>query len=260
MHLACPQCGGFKTTVVKYFPPKEVQCLTCRYRGLETEFMKDDGIASQDAPATVSTQELQVKNSDWMSSYLENHPIFGGVDPESKGSSSNLSVDVKATKTTAEPEKNPRELLTQSFSAGIDNSTISFDPNIGKPHLDTPRLPKTPLEVSDDFVDLEEADYLDIPEVPIHNPLQVFSDQQTGDFGACISLETTRKKSIIVDCPICGKNIFVPVPEDIVRDSSLPVVPVTYVHGDPAHGLTLHLDHDFQVRRRRTSAVVIEQK
>ncbi|GAB4331119.1 MAG: hypothetical protein Kow0069_38730 [Promethearchaeota archaeon] len=65
--------------------------------------------------------------------------------------------------------------------------------------------------------------------------------------------------SVVSDCATCGTNVVVPVPRQVVESSDLPVVPVAFVHGTPKHALVLHVDRDFQVRRRRTAAVVEER-
>lgn len=65
-------------------------------------------------------------------------------------------------------------------------------------------------------------------------------------------------KQVLIDCKMCGKNIVVPVPKKLVLDNELPVVPVTFIHGKRQHAITLHLDHDFQVRRRRVSDIVLD--
>jgi len=57
--------------------------------------------------------------------------------------------------------------------------------------------------------------------------------------------------------------IPVPVPKKIILKSELPVVPFSFVHKNPnqkdQHCITLHLDHDFDIRRQRLSDVVISE-
>lgn len=43
MRYECPRCGCKKNPkVVKYFPPKVVQCTKCFHEGSENEFIIDD--------------------------------------------------------------------------------------------------------------------------------------------------------------------------------------------------------------------------
>ena len=63
---------------------------------------------------------------------------------------------------------------------------------------------------------------------------------------------------VLSECELCGGIIQVPAPKDVIKNSELPVVPLTYVHGPPEnrHAIMVHLDHDFQVRRFRYSYLV----
>ena len=74
-------------------------------------------------------------------------------------------------------------------------------------------------------------------------------------------LESPNTKVILVNCERCKAVIPVPVPKKAVLDSELPVVPISYVHKnlqkEDQHCLTIHLDHDFDIRRQRISDVVI---
>jgi hypothetical protein len=73
--------------------------------------------------------------------------------------------------------------------------------------------------------------------------------------------ESADVKVVLVNCERCEAVIPVPVPKKAVLDSELPVVPVSYVHKNlqnkDQHCLTIHLDHDFDIRRQRLSDVVI---
>lgn len=63
---------------------------------------------------------------------------------------------------------------------------------------------------------------------------------------------------ILTNCKLCDDNIFIPVPKKHVSENELPVVRVTYIHGDPPHAIQVHLDHDLQVRRRRFASIILE--
>ncbi|MFX0022835.1 MAG: hypothetical protein ACFE9S_10955 [Candidatus Hermodarchaeota archaeon] len=73
--------------------------------------------------------------------------------------------------------------------------------------------------------------------------------------------ESPDIKVVLVNCERCNAVIPVPVPKKAVLDSELPVVPISYVHKNlqnkDQHCLTIHLDHDFDIRRQRLSDVVI---
>lgn len=74
-------------------------------------------------------------------------------------------------------------------------------------------------------------------------------------------IESPDIKIVLVNCERCECVIPVPIPKKAVLDSDLPVVPISYVHKNlqkkDQHCLTIHLDHDFDVRRQRISDVVV---
>ena len=73
-------------------------------------------------------------------------------------------------------------------------------------------------------------------------------------------LESDKVKVVLVNCERCKEIIPVPIPKNYVIKSDLPVVPISYVHSNSRmkdqHCITLHLDHDFDIRRQRISDVV----
>ena len=73
-------------------------------------------------------------------------------------------------------------------------------------------------------------------------------------------LESDNIKVVLVNCERCREIIPVPIPKNYVIKSDLPVVPISYVHSNShmkdQHCITLHLDHDFDIRRQRISDVV----
>lgn len=77
-------------------------------------------------------------------------------------------------------------------------------------------------------------------------------------------LESAKNKVVLVNCERCKEIIAVPIPRNFVLKSELPVVPVSYVHKNSKkkdlHCITLHLDHDFDIRRQRISDVVFSPK
>ena len=77
------------------------------------------------------------------------------------------------------------------------------------------------------------------------------------------NLEEKGKKLVLVNCDRCKEVIIVPIPDYLILNSQLPIVPVSYVHKNPSgedlHCITLFLDHDFDVRRQRISEVVLDK-
>jgi hypothetical protein len=77
-------------------------------------------------------------------------------------------------------------------------------------------------------------------------------------------LGTTKNKVVLVNCERCKEIIAVPIPKNFVLKSELPVVPISYIHKNSKkkdqHCITLHLDHDFDIRRQRISDVVFSPK
>ncbi|MFX1493301.1 MAG: hypothetical protein ACFFBZ_03385 [Promethearchaeota archaeon] len=74
-------------------------------------------------------------------------------------------------------------------------------------------------------------------------------------------LKSKGNKVVLVNCERCAGIIPVPIPRKIIIKSELPVVPVSFIHknllGKDLHCITIHLDHDFDIRRQRISDVVI---
>jgi hypothetical protein len=73
-------------------------------------------------------------------------------------------------------------------------------------------------------------------------------------------IEREGSKIVLVNCERCNEVILVPIPQDMVLKSDLPVVPLSYIHknkeGKDQHCITLYLDHDFDIRRQRISDVI----
>ncbi len=115
-----------------------------------------------------------------------------------------------------------------------------------------------------DFSDVENVE-LGIPIVPEspkkENKLTVNSPGLSADLLKKLKkLESDDIKVVLVNCERCKEIIPVPIPKDYVIKSDLPVVPISYVHSNSQlkdqHCITLHLDHDFDIRRQRISDVV----
>lgn len=135
-------------------------------------------------------------------------------------------------------------------------SSIKSIPQI-KLTIPTPSI-KSP-GVNMDSIKNEIIDDMDlnIPLPPKKKPIQISSDLQMLDELA--KKDTPETKYILIECPMCGeKPIMMPVPKKYVLDAKEPVVEVSYIHGNPKHSIVAQLDHDFQVRRRRSSQIVFE--
>ncbi|MHA1150015.1 MAG: hypothetical protein ACTSR8_17400 [Promethearchaeota archaeon] len=76
-------------------------------------------------------------------------------------------------------------------------------------------------------------------------------------------LESKDTEVVLVNCDRCKSVIPVPVPKKAVLNSKLPVVPISFIHknlkGKDEHCVTIHIDHDFDIRRQRISDAVISK-
>lgn len=146
------------------------------------------------------------------------------------------------------PKSNPK--FSRKKNKDMKKSFIEKKKNIDKSNLD--------------FSTVEDVE-LGIPLVPESpkkkNKLTVNSPGLSADLLQKLkSLESDKIKVVLVNCERCKEIIPVPIPKDYVIKSDLPVVPISYVHSNShmkdQHCITLHLDHDFDIRRQRISDVV----
>jgi len=74
-------------------------------------------------------------------------------------------------------------------------------------------------------------------------------------------VKSPNTKVVLVNCDRCKAIIPVPIPMNYVSSSELPVVPVSFIHKNlqnkDQHCITIHLDHDFDIRRQRISDVIL---
>jgi hypothetical protein len=117
----------------------------------------------------------------------------------------------------------------------------------------------TPSVLSSQKTKQNIREELQIPKVPMKDPIHIKVSKK--QLQQVKKKETQSTKYVLVECPICGKDkpIIMPIPKDLVQKSKKPVVDVSFVHGNPPHVVVAQLDHDFQVRRRRSSWVVFEK-
>ena len=100
-----------------------------------------------------------------------------------------------------------------------------------------------------------DSDDLGIPIVPIKDPIILNASKDL--IKKASTKDTDETKYILIECQICGETpIIMPVPRKLVTEADVPVVDITYHHGDPEHVVVAQLDPDFQVRRRRASWIV----
>lgn len=120
-------------------------------------------------------------------------------------------------------------------------------------------------EIKKNYSSREHLD-LDIPLVPEspkkQNKLTLDPSKLSADvLKRMKKYESPDTKVVLANCERCGAVIPIPIPKKAVLESELPVVPISYVHNNlenkDQHCLTIHLDHDFDIRRQRLSDVVI---
>ena len=146
------------------------------------------------------------------------------------------------------PKANPK--FSRKKNKDKKKSFIEKKKNIGKSNLD---------------FSTEENVELGIPLVPESpkkkNKLTINSPGLSADLLQKLKrLESDKIKVVLVNCERCKEIIPVPIPKNFVINSDLPVVPISYIHSNShmkdQHCITLHLDHDFDIRRQRISDVV----
>ncbi|MHA2008680.1 MAG: hypothetical protein ACXABO_11425 [Promethearchaeota archaeon] len=124
-----------------------------------------------------------------------------------------------------------------------------------------------PTTIQDNYSTNEDYE-LNIPSVPEppkkKDKITVDSPELSKDVLRRIKkIDSPNIKVVLVNCERCGAVIPIPVPKGVVINSELPIVPISYVHTNlqknDQHCITLHLDHDFDIRRQRLSDVVISK-
>ncbi|HEA70520.1 hypothetical protein LCGC14_0438620 [marine sediment metagenome] len=98
-----------------------------------------------------------------------------------------------------------------------------------------------------------------IPEPPKNNQKMIIENPDV--LKRMKKIESPDRKVVLVNCERCNAVIPIPVLKKIVIESILPIVPISYVHKNlekkDQHCITIHLDHDFDIRRQRLSDVVL---
>lgn len=128
------------------------------------------------------------------------------------------------------------------------------------------KLAKLKQIIDEKSYSTKENEDLDIPTVPEppkkKNTLTIDSPDLAPDVLERIKkVQSPNIKVVLVNCERCKAVIPIPVPKKVVIESKIPIVPVSYVHNNlenkDQHCITIHLDHDFDIRRQRLSDVVI---
>lgn len=149
-------------------------------------------------------------------------------------------------------------------SASKKNKSTTDGGEIEREETKTTSL-KEEKEKKTEYLSDEDLD-LDIPIVPEAPKQKVKITLDTSNLSTDVlermkKYESSNVKVVLVNCERCNAIIPVPVPKKAVLKSELPVVPISYVHKNlqkkDQHCLTIHLDHDFDIRRQRISDVVI---
>jgi hypothetical protein len=105
----------------------------------------------------------------------------------------------------------------------------------------------------------ENSETYDVPEIPLKKKVESQLIPNTKEIQELTKHDTSETKYVVVDCPLCKKNISTPIPKKLITNSQDPVTEISFLHGSPQHVVIIQLDHDFQVRRRRASPIVIEK-
>ena len=129
---------------------------------------------------------------------------------------------------------------------------------------------KSKKENSSENLDEKKMEDLDlsipsVPEAPKKTKITVDSPGLSTDIVKKMKdLESKDNKVVLVNCERCKEIIPVPIPIKLIKKSKLPVVPISYIHKNShnkdQHCLTLHLDHDFDIRRQRISDVIFSNE
>ena len=112
----------------------------------------------------------------------------------------------------------------------------------------------------------EEDIALDIPAIPEAPKKRVKITLESPDLSTDVTDKIKKMESrdieiILVNCERCKEIIFIPIPKKAVLRSKLPIVPISYVHKNKQnkdqHCITIHIDHNFDIRRQRISDVIL---
>lgn len=178
----------------------------------------------------------------------------------------NISKQIKL------PPTNPSSSSTNIELSGVTSTRGMKTDQQLKITLSAPKLPNDKVQktkqgeiqpsTQSQLKNKDAIEYVDedlgIPKVPMKKAVKV----SVKDIDSEIDLkeENPDIKIILSECQICNNIVRVPVPKKEVENSNLPVVEISFIHGNPPHSLVVQLDHDFAVRRNRAGSVIFQDK
>lgn len=139
------------------------------------------------------------------------------------------------------------------------------DPAIGLIKLsEAPEKADKDKEMIKEDYESEEHENLYVPTIPEPSkevkPTLNFTGISDNILERFEGLDLQKNRIVFVNCERCNEVIPIPVLKNLVLESRLPVVPISYIHYNrlqtDLHNITLFLDHNFDIRRQRISDVL----
>jgi len=161
--------------------------------------------------------------------------------------------------------------LILPYSREIAKKTPVEKLGVGKkqivlPTIKKPYQPKSKEKIEGAEYQSEEDKDLNIPSIPEPPKKKIVLSLDSPNLSSEVlarikKIESEENKIVLVNCGRCNAVIPIPILKSIILESELPVVPVSYIHknlqNEDQHCITIHVDHDFDIRRQRISDVVI---
>ena len=147
-----------------------------------------------------------------------------------------------------------------------DKNKSHISQKLGKKKELTKTKKSSKLQEEEKEYKSKEEEILEIPSVPEAPKKNKKITLQSSDLSSEIlqrikKVESPDIKVVLVNCNRCKAIIPIPVVKKVVLNSELPIVPISYVHknlvNQDLHCITIHVDHDFDIRRQRISEVII---
>ncbi|MHA1272859.1 MAG: hypothetical protein ACTSVV_00975 [Promethearchaeota archaeon] len=139
------------------------------------------------------------------------------------------------------------------------------DPAIGLIKLsETSEKADEAKEIIKEDYESEEHEKLYVPSIPEPakdiKPVLNFTGISDNILERFKGLDLQKNRIVFVNCERCNEVIPIPILKNLVLESELPVVPISYIHcnrqKNDIHNITLFLDHNFDIRRQRISDVL----
>jgi hypothetical protein len=175
-----------------------------------------------------------------------------------------LSFGEEVSRTLPPQPKVPEKAIPSAKKARVPPQKLALE--IGP--LKTPKIAKKSAKATEEGEEYlsEEDKELGIPSIPeAPKKKEKITIDSPGLSTELIEkmkkMESKAAQVVLVNCDRCKEVIPVPVPKKAVSKSELPVVPISFIHknsqGKDEHCITIHIDHDFDIRRQRISDVVL---